>query len=257
MVEFSGRLSRAPVVYALCQIRFAPVLKMKEFLADIQDELRAVYEDFEEEQVTGILVPAGGQPSVQADTRWRFERPDKRAGYVLQNAFLTYHTTAYSDFDEFVPEVLRGFAAVSRAAKVNRVQRIGLRYIDLIEGTNETPVEDFIHPRLHSFGSQLKNVKEELSQYVFKGSTERGTIVLRATRARHDVPLPPDLLPLALQMKRTPSKTTPSLFLDTDHFVPDSKATAVDLEGVIRDLKLPIAHLFKQAITEKALAEWK
>ena len=259
MANFSGRLSKAPVVYALCQIRFSPILKMSEMVADIQEKLRDSYEGFEEERLTGIHVPSQGQPTVQGDVRWRFESSDKRSGYILQNGSLVYHTTAYRDFDQFVPEVLHGFDVVANIAKVQRVQRIGLRYVDLIQGDDTHGVEQFLHPQLRGFGAELEGVSEQLSQYVFVGATSLGQLVIRVTRARHEFILPPDLLPLALVAERKASVERPSVFLDTDHFVEraETPIDRSDVERVVRDLKMQISSAFKKAITDEALRAWK
>src|ERR1700752_2813523 len=63
MADFSGGLSQAPVVYALCELRFSPILKMAEMVPDIQERLRASYEEFEEERVAGVKLDQSGQTS--------------------------------------------------------------------------------------------------------------------------------------------------------------------------------------------------
>ncbi len=259
VVEFSGRLSKAPIVYALCHIQFAPVLKMRDFVPDIQDQLRGSYENFDEEQLTGIIVQRGSStPTVQSETRWRFESADSRCGFILQNSSLLFHTTNYTDFDEFVPEVVRGLDAVAPIAKVQNLQRVGLRYIDLIDGGRDIPVEELVHPQLRGFGKELNDSSEQLSQYIYMGATKLGTLALRVTRGTHKAPLPPDLLPLVLKPARQPPKTLPSVFFDTDHFVIGPKAGRTsEIESLVRELKVPIAAAFKKAITEKALARWK
>jgi uncharacterized protein (TIGR04255 family) len=259
VAEFSGRLSRAPLVYALCQIRFSPILKMGDLVADIQERLRERYEGFDEENLTGIQISAKGPPVVQAEVRWRFESTDRRSGYVLQNSSLVFHTTRYDDFDTFVPEVMRGFETVADIAKIQRIQRIGLRYVDLIEGDEKTPADKLVHKELCGFSTQLQDVTETISQYIFSGSTNIGQLVLRATRGRHDLALPPDLLPLALKVVRMPNSARTSVFLDTDHFVekPDAPIPASDLQKVVRELKVPISGAFKKAITDEAVKAWK
>lgn len=258
MAEFSGRLSKAPLVYALCQVRFSPILKMAEMVPDIQETLRDRYDEFDEERLAGIQVSAKAQAVIQGETRWRFESAGRRSGYILQNSSFVFHTTAYVDFDEFVPEVVRGFKLVAGIAKIQRLHRVGLRYIDLIEGDEKNPAESYLHPQLRGFGAELKGVTENISQYVITGSTAIGQLVLRTTRGRHEVALPPDLLPLALKVARKPKIGQISFFLDTDHFVERSETpiASEELETVLRDLKAPISSAFKKAITDKAVAAW-
>jgi uncharacterized protein (TIGR04255 family) len=260
VAEFSGRLSDAPLVYALCQVRFAPVLKMASHVPDIQERLRGTYEGFAEEHVPSIQVMNPGEPAtVRSEPRWRFERSDHSAGYVLHNASFVYHTTLYTDFEEFISQVVYGLQAIAMIANIPRLQRIGLRYVDLIEGRDDVPVEDFLNPRLRGIGTELHGVTENISQYTFGGETANGRLILRATHGRHPIPLPPDLLPVALNISRFPNPTRQSVFLDADHFMEraDPPITIADLEESIRGLKAPIAQAFKAAITDLAVKVWK
>ena len=193
---------------------------MAGYVPDIQEQLRAAYEEFAEEQTTGIQFVGVGEPvTVRTEPRWRFERSDHGAGYVLQNSSLVYHTTAYTDFDDFIQQVIEGFLIVARCANISKLQRIGLRYVDLIEGQEGVPVEALLHPKLQGFGHELQGVSENISNYVFSGKTSVGQLVFRATGGRHEIPLPPDLLPLSLKLTRTANPQKSSFFLDTDHFM--------------------------------------
>lgn len=257
MAKFSGRLSQAPVVYALCEIRFAQVLKMAAKVPDIQEHLREKYDGFEEERIAGFVVAGTGQSSVDTELRWRFEDADQERGYILRNGALVFHTTAYEDFEQFVPEVLRGIETVSEIAKISRFQRMGLRFIDLIEGTADISADQLIHRQLRGFGSELTDVREGISQYVFNGTTKIGKLVFRATRGHHNVYLPPDLLPVSLNLKRSPDPTNPSIFLDTDHIF-ESKSTPVsEIKKLLGELKATISATFKNAITDEAVKLWK
>ena len=252
------------VVYTLCQIRFAPVLKMRACIPDIQEQLRANYDEFEEEQLTGFKIrPIEGDPvELKNELRWRLERTDRRAGFVLHNASLVYHTTDYEDFDKFVDEILKGFKVVSEIAKIPRVQRIGLRYVDIIEAGVNCPIDDYLHPSLRGFGAEIESHRladQHGFQYIFNGATSIGKLVIRVVRGKHDFPVPPDLMPLALVPCRIPDSKQTSVMLDTDHFV-ENTGISVDLkslEELLRELKLPISEAFKLAITDKAVASWK
>jgi uncharacterized protein (TIGR04255 family) len=257
VADFSGRLKNAPVVYALCQVRFSPVLKIRDMVPDIQEGLRDIYEGFEEEQITGIQI--GPTASMLNETRWRFEKPDRRAGYVLTNSSLVYHTTAYSDFDEFVIEVMRGVETVSNVAKIQRFVRAGIRYVDLIEGDSNHRADSFLHERLRGFVSELPYVSDSICQYLSAGKTDIGNLVMRVTIGAHEVALPPDLLPIALTSVRIPNKNSVSVFLDTDHFVDaiDPPIPRSEVSDMIKRLKVAISTAFKQAITQDAVDTWK
>ncbi len=257
MADFSGRLRKAPVVYALCQVRFPQVLKIRDMVPDIQERLRDVYDGFEEEEITGILI--GANATVRNETRWRFESPDRASGFILQSGSLVYHTTAYSDFDEFVPAVMRGVDTVTNIAKIQRITRIGLRYVDLIEGDEDHTADSFLHDRLRGFASELPFIEDGICQQLTVGKSDIGNLVVRVTTGKHEVPLPPDLLPIALATVRKPNKNAISVFLDTDHFadVAGAPIPVGDVEEKIRQLKVAISATFKKAITQEAVNTWK
>jgi uncharacterized protein (TIGR04255 family) len=233
---------------------------MGEQIPDIQDNLRTTYEEFVEEQIPALQISGVGEaPVLRTESRWRFETSDRRHGYILQNTSLVYHTTAYLDFGEFVKEILQGFNLIASTAGIRRFNRVGLRYIDLIQADEETTLEELLHPLLQGFGRELTEVIPQFSQYIYGGQTKTGQLVFRATRGKHNFPLPPDLLPLTLRVARAADAGQTSVFLDTDHFV-DLTETPVDvekLEETVRALKAPITQAFKHAITDKAINAWK
>lgn len=259
MVEFD-RLEQAPLVYALCEIRFPAVLKMAEFVPDIQERLRRQYENFDRDILRGFQFSSAA-PAVTLDEqiRWRFEARDRRSGYLLGINSLAFHTTTYVDFEHFIPEVMRGIEAVAGVAQITRIQRIGLRYVDLITGSTEAPVERFVVPQLLGFDAGLEGVEHEVSQQLVRVKTALGRLVFKISRGRHANPLPGDLLPLTLAPARVPDSSGVSIFFDTDHYADDldipSESGAV--EDLVRRLKLPIARAFKNAITPFAVSQWR
>jgi uncharacterized protein (TIGR04255 family) len=260
VAEFSGRLSKAPVIYVLCQIRFAPVLKMATHVPDIQERLRATYESFAEEQTAALqLITGTDAPTLKIEPRWRFDRPDRGAGCILHNGSFTYHTTSYTTFSDFAPAALDAFRVVAANAGIQYVQRVGLRYIDLIEEVEGVPVDELTSSQLRGFSVALEGITGDITQYMLSGSTSIGQLVFRATHGHHQLLLPPDLLPLSLKLSRTPDQAAPSLFLDTDHFaVRDTPPMGVgELEDILLKLKQPISRVFRAAITNRAVQLWK
>jgi uncharacterized protein (TIGR04255 family) len=171
---------------------------------------------------------------------------------------LSFHATSYTDFDAFLREILRGFEAISKIAKVSLIQRVGLRYLDLIEGSEANSVQKFVHPLLMGFDPQISGLKAEISQQLFIAKSSLGTLVLRVSVGLHASAIPIELSPLSLNVSRNPDQSNTSIILDTDHFAenlsltPDSKA----IEDLLRQLKLPIAQTFKNSITEFAVKQW-
>jgi uncharacterized protein (TIGR04255 family) len=261
MARIDGRLDNAPVVYVLCQIRFSPVEKMADYIPAVQEALRAEYPIFEREQIGGVSLGPNGQPTfVQNESRWRFETRDQQTGYMLSTNQLITHTTAYIDSEDFRSRIVSGFRTVHELAKLSFIQRLGLRYIDLIIPKQNDRLEDYVNSALIGFRPQVPGLSTDVSQQFFRTHSQMGgTLLMRASRALHASALPADLLPTSLKLSREPNPEQESMLLDWDHYIeslnldPDPDALAEKL----RSLKAPIAKIFEEAITEHAVKVWK
>jgi uncharacterized protein (TIGR04255 family) len=252
------------VVYVLCQIRFSPVEKMADYVPAIQEALRDHYPKFEREQIGGVSLSPNAQPVfVQQETRWRFETRDSSTGYILTTNQLITHTTKYVDSDDFRARIVSAFGTLHEIAKLGFIQRIGLRYIDLITAAADDKLEDYVDPALMGFCPRVPRLAPAVSQQLLrmysKVGDAQGQLVGKFSRAQHRTELPFDLLPVPLAIRRRPPESAESIFLDWDHFIenvnldPDAKL----LDAIMRDLKAPIATIFKEAITEHAVKRWR
>jgi uncharacterized protein (TIGR04255 family) len=264
MAQFEGRLENAPVVYVLCQIRFSPVEKMGDYIPAIQEALRAQYPNFEPEQIGGVTLAPNAQPVfVQNQTRWRFETRDSFTGFMLSTNQLITHTTNYVDSDDFRERIVFGFRTIHEAARLGFIQRIGLRYIDLITASADDRLEDYIHPALVGFRPRVPGLTPDVSQQFLRTRSSigglSGTLLLKVSRALHAGELPADLLPTSLHLRRRPPSDQESIFLDWDHYVEQSNLDPDPqiLTTTLRNLKAPIAAIFKEAITEHAVKRWR
>lgn len=258
MTEFTGRLSKAPVVYALCQIRFSPVLKMADYVSAIQDQLRERYPRFNA-QVLNTIQIAGPAHSVAPAVvnRWIFNDKASCSGFILEPAALVFHTTAYADFSEFLSMTLMGLSAVQGIAKISLVERVGLRYIDLIVPLENAPLERYVQPALVGLSLHDLGMATETVQQFVSARTDAGKLFIKFSKGLHGESVPSDLLPLSLAMNRKPPQGAVSGILDTDHFTEEAFDFEIPrLESVIRQLKGPISQVFRAAITEYAVKQW-
>lgn len=261
MVRFKGRLDHAPIVYALCQIRFSPVEKMSDYVPAIQEQLRVRYPDYQQEQISGIVVGPNNQPVLmQNETRWRFESREHRTGFILDTRQLVAHTTDYLVFDDFREQILDGFLCIHQHARIGYVHRIGLRYVDLIQGDVGDAIEDFVHPQLAGFRPDVAGLDVDIRQQFLRARTRMGgQLIVKVSHARHESELPVDLMPCPLMLPRKPDKAHESIFLDWDHSI-DNQNIDPDrqkLDEVLRALKDPISVVFKEAITDHAVERWR
>src|SRR5258708_39427803 len=136
-------MRHAPVYYTLIQVRFNPLLALDSYVAKIQDQLRRrEYPDTQKGVMAAfnlnIVGGAGGSNSppppvpVTQTTRYSFSNVQKTAGFILDQAALTYHATEYEDFANFAGEFLKGLSIVHEEVELSYTDRIGLRYLDAV-----------------------------------------------------------------------------------------------------------------------------
>lgn len=124
---------RNPLEAVVVQLRFDPILKIRDGVADFQDGVRHRFPKFEEQVTQSFEInPALGVRARQ-DTEFRFRTTDG-AGTV----FLSTHAVALETRDHIERDALLGdFAVVMDALRSVyspiSPQRLGLRYVNIID----------------------------------------------------------------------------------------------------------------------------
>ncbi len=265
----SEKLSNAPVYYALAQAHFNPVAAMAKYVDQIQDRLRREgYPLFEPQQVTHLVVPGPGQAPQQAEPQitlvhqWLITRSDRTAGFILAPSAITYHTTHYDTHNEFIPELLRGLAAVHEAVTLDHVSRLGLRYLDAVLPCAGESVEDYLVGGLHGFDFDAQPLYR-LAESVFRTKigplVSMGTLVARVHRMTAPLGFPPDMQPsgLIINPKFDVKQPQAHAVIDTDHFVEGRMPLGMDKLGEqLLSLHATIKSVFRVTTTDHARGAW-
>ncbi len=246
------QLSNAPVVYVLSQVRFSPVLKMSDFIPDIQEKHRKKYPVFEE-QTSQVLKIGPAGPQASTETRWYLANPTQDTGFVITPGFVAFMTLHYSSFDNFLDQFRTVLVSLKEIADVSLVNRIGLRYIDFIEAGHGLQLDDLV--RREYFGFRMSGVDRVTHQQDTSCITSAGKMRMRLMRGNHSSVLPDDLDPV-LRIRAAPENVE-SIILDTDHF--DETESEFDIEricDVTDSLHLQTSKAFQAVVTEEALEAW-
>jgi len=263
-------MSNAPVYYALAQAHFNPVAAMSKYVAQIQDRLRREgYPLFDEQPqvVTHLVVRGPGQaqqvePQIAHTPSWLITRSDRTAGFILMPSSITYQTTHYQTHSEFIPELLRGLAAVHEAAALDHVSRLGLRYLDAVLPRAKETVEQYLVGGLHGIEFNATR-RYTLTESVFGTETRplvpTGTLVARVHRMTAPLGFPPDMLPNGLMVSPNFEVKEPRAHavIDTDHYVEGRMPIDVDKLGEqLLSLHATIKSVFRATTTNHARATW-
>ena len=132
-------LSNQPLVLVLGQVRFSPVRQMSDYIPAIQEEFRRYGFPIERagkvQQL--ILGPAGGVPvQVVEEQRWEYRTRDETWSILVMQDCVVLQTTAYGRFEDFADKLRHALGTVLAKTEHDRlgvVQRVGLRYVDVVQ----------------------------------------------------------------------------------------------------------------------------
>jgi uncharacterized protein (TIGR04255 family) len=150
-------LNNAPLVLALCQVRFSSMLSVTDpaSLAAFQRDLQSKYPVAAPVQEVELLVGVGPNDlGLRGEQRrlpqWQFTDQDDNWKIVLSQDFLSLETRNYVHFDDFLERLQEALDALSRHIQPTIGTRLGLRYINEIRSGDLHNLDwsDVIRPEL-------------------------------------------------------------------------------------------------------------
>lgn len=133
---------RSPLVLAVCQVKFSPMLSVSNptAVAPFQQVIMDQYPLASQQQEQNVKIHVEGNPdfnqaSVQSSLgaiAWRFGDLEDTWTVVLTPEFLTLETRVYRDFSDFVDRMARLLGALDKTIHPTVGLRIGLRYVNEI-----------------------------------------------------------------------------------------------------------------------------
>jgi len=257
------RLSKNPIALVLCQIRFSGIMGMESsYLPDIQAHLRAIgFKVNASGQVGQVLMTPQG-PQALAVKHYEFQNVERTESVVVAPDFITYQATKYVCFKDFLDRLLQIADQVSTVTNGLTVERLGLRYINVVTPKPGEVWQWYVQPGLRGITSPAfrTQVDEQLHQ-VATETTVGGTMIIRVLSNSKGVPLPPDLVgsKLALNIQGTVIDGIGAAVIDVDHFC-TMQSTDYDTIAIgkrLWELKHVILDVWKdQIVTHEALAAW-
>jgi len=247
-------LARSPLVLVLVQARFP----RRPGIEGRVEAFRAVCEDsgyplFHEGLIQAVGVGPDG-PLVTSIPRWDLLDRTRCWNVVLSPEFLLLQTTEYHRFREFLDRWRTILEAAERTLAIPLVERLGLRYVDLIQAEPGEKVASYLDPSLAGYEPESGSgfVRERhVGATVLR--TDHGQMLVRVSPAT--TPVPPDLGSPHLAGLKPPGAG--AVFLDFDH----SSQEPIDFEIEALTLATRRLHdfhdiLFESTITSRAKDAW-
>ena len=142
-------LAKAPLIRVLAVVRFPMIaeIEQSEFAAAFQKSVRTVYPVAAQETVELHADRPGVQVPVATKIVWRFmDEEGWRAS--LTRDFIALETKRYESRADFSRRLRHLLEALTKQVTPARVDRLGVRYIDRIEGQDLDDIKTLIHPEL-------------------------------------------------------------------------------------------------------------
>ena len=128
------RLAGSPLVLVLCQVRIAAVRDMASYIPALQDRLRRDGFPVDvSKEVVAVSLQAQGPATEQRRAHWEFRSLDEERSIIVGDSAVVVQTTAYDCFETFMVTVSFAMSAVDAAVGDLVVERVGLRYVDIID----------------------------------------------------------------------------------------------------------------------------
>lgn len=260
MAQGRGKLSQAPVVYSLVQVRFSPILTLQTHIPAIQEKLRAEYPRYALNYMQSIRIGIAGKPETgEFEPQWDFATKGNDAGVRLQTGSFVYHCSKYTIFEDFLNNAINALNIVHDFARIDLVERVGVRYVDLVVPDEDEAVGDYLIPALGGFPKKdLEDSETIFSISQSNMRTKFGVLQIRCLINKDGINLPPDLTACNLTLLHTPPKDRLTALMDTDHY----SELSFDFESAsvktrVHALHEPISKAFWSSITDHAWKRWK
>ncbi len=133
------RLTRPPLVEALGQVRFPVRAKLNTLdgIAPVQERLDEVFPYMNQQQVqqVSLLIGAAGAAAADSQTAqtWRFTDDSGWSVVIAPDSATQSAGPQYGAFSEFSDRFRTVLTALADGAKVSRVDRLGMRYLNIAE----------------------------------------------------------------------------------------------------------------------------
>lgn len=247
------RLHRPGLVQVLCQIRFSPILRLRQEDAVIpfQEAVRDRYPRYLKQESVGFLITPGGvQPQQGQPGLHRFQDTSGAFTITLAHDFLALETLAYADIDDFATRLVSVAEVIRELYAPAEIVRLGLRFVNelrLAEGEVPQALRRTVTPALLGpLAAEELTGAVRASEQVMELRDGPQTVLVRHGLQPEGttVMLPAD------QERRPPGELrAPFYLLDVDAFVQEAVPFSVGgIEDRLRDFNDDLRALFAWAV---------
>jgi len=145
-------LPNAPLIRVIAQVRYPLIasIERQAFIAPFQEAIRNTYPFASREAGQQIVVSRSNVAisAVNGQDVWRFQDTRRNWRISLAPSFLALETDHYRSRADFLERFSVLVRALHEHIKPSHVERLGMRYIDRVEGVSRDELADLLRPEL-------------------------------------------------------------------------------------------------------------
>lgn len=253
------KLAKSPLVYVVAQVRIGAVLKMADYIPEIQERMRkAGYSLYRPSEVREEFEFGPGGTETRVTRQWAFDRIDRTTGFSVQTGSVAFHTTAYDTHEAFFVDLQQGLQIVQDVVGISASERLGLRYVDAFQASADRALGDYLKEGLRGVSlGHIGALRPRSFTNLVMETDVGGRLVVRIGLNPEGV-LPPNLVPPDLVSAKTFDTSKPVGILDYDHFVEKSEAFSIEgAMGWFNGLHGTLSEAFRETVSDFALEDWR
>lgn len=127
------KFERNPLVAVVVQLRFHPVLKIADRIADFQDRVRARFPVFVEGTSELVSFKPPDQVHVRKEQQFSFRKEDEAASILLGVEALALENRRHTGHRSFLDDVKLAVESLVEIYRPINPQRLGMRYINIVD----------------------------------------------------------------------------------------------------------------------------
>jgi len=244
-------LTNAPLVCVLGQVRFPQILAVEDrkFVTPFQEAIRTKYPKLRQERTYQLTFDNQEKDAVrsQSEAIWRFTDANNHWRVSLASNFVALDTSKYVSRQDFLERMREVLTAVNEHIQPNLVERIGIRYVDRIEGIDVGNISNLVRSELINITASTfqEHILQSYNESLFQLPNTQGTLVARWGLIPSNATFDPNVLEPIDQ---------PSWFLDLDMSISENQE--FDVEKILEDAKRfseRIYTFFRWSVTEEFL----
>lgn len=266
MPNSAFHLDHPPLHCVAARVQFAPIAKIREYAEDLQEALRLQgYLHFSEQKTNALRIDqnaqAGTNFSFSEVPQWNITDRERKITLRLDSESLTIIFGNYTKFSLAQPDYQQILETVEKTVKGIAITELQLRYINHIPLAQEDGAgpDKWVKPvvlGMPNLGELHRAASVSETSYQ---TPEGGRLIVRCSSLAHGLTLPPDLLPLDIEMNHPLQSQTPFVLLENVHArkAQESKFSAESCLKEFCEMRTYIHTAFQETVTPEALKIWK